>query len=180
MTSIEYYFSIINIILLIIMFIKSYINNYIYIKKTNENNKIQKEVMELKKEIINEEIFYKRIISNLSEYLQLINKNKKIFNTFDVPLPTLIKKEEKQTLWKLPNIFNKIEKSIPKKNEEIKDIKKPIVNTSSQISIIHNKDCNGPKKNEEIKDVKKPIVNTSSQVTIIHNKDCIGSKKKKC
>ena len=136
MSPFEYYFSIINIILLSIIFIWSYIINFNYNKNINEIKKIKEEVEKIKEEIRSEEQFYKSIVTNLSDYLSLINKNKKQVIKNPTP-PQIIKKEEKkeildnskiQTFFqKIKNFFNKNVKDVfSKKNEELKEIKKNI------------------------------------------------------
>jgi len=138
MSPIEFYFSIINIILLVIMFIWCYCINYNYNKKINELMKITDEIKKFKEDINNEEQFYKTIISNLSDYLNLINKLKKQTqinkNTAPVstPNPPIMKKEEKKEaeviaptnsnktfFQKYFNFFNKFMKVAPKKEEKI-------------------------------------------------------------
>lgn len=134
MSQIEFYFSIINIILLIIMFVWSYITNYCYNKKNEEIKKIQEEIEKINEEIKNDEQFYKTIITNLSDYLNLINKNKKqvIKNPITIPTPQLPKKDEKKEKKETKETFfeqvkNFIAKSIkintPKKNEGVKEVK---------------------------------------------------------
>lgn len=170
MSQIEFYFSIINIILLIIMFVWSYITNYCYNKRIDEIKKIEEEIEKIKDEIKNEEQFYKTIITNLSDYLNLINKNKKqvIKNSPTIPTPPIIKKEEKkETTEKKETFFQQVKNfiikrvkiNIPKKNEgvkEVKEVKKIIPNpnpnpnpNSNQIPNVNKGDIKKPQKEIE-------------------------------
>lgn len=147
MSPFEYYFSIINIILLIIIFIWSYFINLNYNKNSNEIKKIKEEVEKIKEEIRSEEQFYKSIVTNLSDYLSLINKNKKQVTKNPTP-PQIIKKEEKKEivlqekkssfLEKIKNFAGKCEKILnPKKKEEVKEVKKIISPTPIQIPTVN-------------------------------------------
>lgn len=151
MSPFEYYFSIINIILLIIIFIWSYFINFNYNKNSNEIKKIKEEVEKIKDEIRSEEQFYKSIVTNLSEYLNLINKNKKQVIKNSAPIsnpPQIIKKEEKKEivlaekkssfLEKIKNFAGKCEKILnPKKKEEVKEVKKIISPTPTPIPTVN-------------------------------------------
>lgn len=164
MSQIEFYFSIINIILLIIMFVWSYITNYCYNKRIDEIKKIEEDIEKIKDEIKNEEQFYKTIVMNLTDYLTLINKNRKqvIKNSPTIPTPPIIKKEEKKEtnektstfFEQAKNFFTKSIKIItPKKNEgvkEVKEIKKIIPNPNpNQIPNVNKGDIKKPQKEIE-------------------------------
>lgn len=132
------------------MFVWSYITNYNYINKSNELIIIKKEIENLKEEINNEEKFYKTIIGNLSEYLNLLNKNKKqgfknlttpTTNTTSINSPIIKKDDKKEKIEKTQTYFQKIKSFVnkgvnlilPNKIKEVKEVKEVKKNNSPLI-----------------------------------------------
>lgn len=103
MSTIEFYFSVMNVILLIIMFIWSYLIDYNYNKKNNEVHKLRQEVKKMNDELTTDEQFYKTIINKLSNYYILINKKQVIDNGDKIE----IVKKEPSKFEKFKNFFRK-------------------------------------------------------------------------
>ena len=113
----ELYFSVFNIVLLIVMFIWSCSIDYIYNRKNSEVKKLRAEVKTLNEEIKEEEIFYKTIITNY-EFSYFIIKKMKL--GYKVDLEEKKEEEKKKQSTSILGRFKSIFKKDVKKIEPMK------------------------------------------------------------
>ena len=120
MSPFEFYFTIINIVLLFIMFIWSYFIDYTYNKVNSELMKMKNEVGKMKEDIKNDEKFYKSVVKNLLEFHAVLS-HKVIYNTEKIEKDEKDEKGYKFLEKYLSYFFKK------KKDVVIKNLPSPII-----------------------------------------------------